>query len=158
MDSQVCSAHNQCTLADPVMPDSTRNAFAGDGDGHHCQPKARELRSSVRAVASGTFDSCHGISTTCKGFAIQLHTRECDWGTEYREIQLHRRRSVEPELPVIDFWLRAHEIDPFKVIRTGPGQEIEGDPMTALQKELAVYKYVKIPEIPTFTGYVATAH
>ncbi|KAG8930233.1 hypothetical protein FRC02_004492 [Tulasnella sp. 418] len=42
--------------------------------------------------------------------------------------------------------------DPFKVVRTGPGQEIEGDPMTALQKELQIYKYVKIPEIPTFTG------
>ncbi|KAG9008608.1 hypothetical protein FRB93_006527 [Tulasnella sp. JGI-2019a] len=42
--------------------------------------------------------------------------------------------------------------DPFKVLRTGPGQETEGDPMTALQKELSLYKYVKIPEIPTFTG------
>ncbi|KAF8232338.1 anthranilate synthase component [Tricholoma matsutake] len=42
--------------------------------------------------------------------------------------------------------------DPFKVIRSGPGEEISGDPMVALQKELALYKYVKIPEIPTFTG------
>ncbi|KAG9016368.1 hypothetical protein FRB90_003118 [Tulasnella sp. 427] len=42
--------------------------------------------------------------------------------------------------------------DPFKVIRTGPGQEFEGDPMAVLQKELQSYKYVKIPEIPTFTG------
>ncbi|KDQ18477.1 hypothetical protein BOTBODRAFT_28849 [Botryobasidium botryosum FD-172 SS1] len=42
--------------------------------------------------------------------------------------------------------------DPFKVLKTGPGQEIEGDPMVALQKELQLYKYVKIPEVPTFTG------
>ncbi|KAF7965001.1 hypothetical protein HWV62_1152 [Athelia sp. TMB] len=42
--------------------------------------------------------------------------------------------------------------DPFKVIKTGPNEEINGDPMVALQKELAVYKYIKIPEIPTFTG------
>jgi anthranilate synthase component I len=43
-------------------------------------------------------------------------------------------------------------IDPLKVIKTGPNEEITGDPMTALQKELSVYRYVKIPEIPTFTG------
>lgn len=29
---------------------------------------------------------------------------------------------------------------------------MEGDPLTVLQKELEHYKYVKIPEIPTFTG------
>ena len=43
-------------------------------------------------------------------------------------------------------------LDPFKVIRSGPGEEISGDPLVTLQKELAVYRYVKIPEIPTFTG------
>ncbi|KAF9009379.1 ADC synthase [Cyathus striatus] len=42
--------------------------------------------------------------------------------------------------------------DPIKVIKTGPGEEITGDPMVALQKELALHQYVKIPEIPTFTG------
>ncbi|KAF9466312.1 ADC synthase [Collybia nuda] len=42
--------------------------------------------------------------------------------------------------------------DPFKVIKTGPGEEISGDPMIALQKELTLHKYIKIPEIPTFTG------
>jgi hypothetical protein len=47
---------------------------------------------------------------------------------------------------------RVLPVDPFKVLKTGPGQEIEGDPMIALQQELEVYKYVKIPEIPTFTG------
>ncbi|KAG8720680.1 hypothetical protein FRC11_003114, partial [Ceratobasidium sp. 423] len=41
--------------------------------------------------------------------------------------------------------------DPFKVIRSGPGHEVIGDPMAALQRELRAYKYVKIPEVPTFT-------
>ncbi|KAG8748020.1 hypothetical protein FRC10_009772 [Ceratobasidium sp. 414] len=36
--------------------------------------------------------------------------------------------------------------DPFKVIRSGPGYDVEGDPMAALQRELRAYKYVKIPE------------
>ncbi|KAJ3521374.1 hypothetical protein NMY22_g12346 [Coprinellus aureogranulatus] len=43
-------------------------------------------------------------------------------------------------------------IDPFKVIKTGPGYDVQGDPMAPLQKELSMFKYVKIPEIPTFTG------
>lgn len=42
--------------------------------------------------------------------------------------------------------------DPLKVIKTGPNEEITGDPMTALQRELSVHQYIKIPEIPTFTG------
>ncbi|KZT11538.1 anthranilate synthase component [Laetiporus sulphureus 93-53] len=42
--------------------------------------------------------------------------------------------------------------DPFKIIKTGPNEEITGDPMAALQKELALYNYVKLPEVPTFTG------
>ncbi|KJA20218.1 hypothetical protein HYPSUDRAFT_68622 [Hypholoma sublateritium FD-334 SS-4] len=42
--------------------------------------------------------------------------------------------------------------DPFKVIKTGPAEDITGDPMAILQKELSLYQYVKIPEIPTFTG------
>ena len=42
--------------------------------------------------------------------------------------------------------------DPFKVIKTGPNEEYKGDPTTILQKELAVHRYVKIPEVPTFTG------
>jgi anthranilate synthase component 1 len=42
--------------------------------------------------------------------------------------------------------------DPLKVIKTGPGEEHTGDPMAVLQKELSLYKYVKIPQIPTFTG------
>lgn len=42
--------------------------------------------------------------------------------------------------------------DPFKVIKTGPGTDFEGDPMVHLQRELALYKYVKLPEVPCFTG------
>lgn len=38
------------------------------------------------------------------------------------------------------------------MIKTGPNEEYKGDPTTILQKELAVHRYVKIPEIPTFTG------
>lgn len=50
--------------------------------------------------------------------------------------------------------LRANAIlaDPFKVLRVGPSESINGDPMTALQRELAAYQYVRLPEIPTFTG------
>jgi anthranilate synthase component I len=43
-------------------------------------------------------------------------------------------------------------VDPLKVIKTGPKEEITGDPMVALQRELALHQYIKIPEIPTFTG------
>lgn len=42
--------------------------------------------------------------------------------------------------------------DPLKVIKTGPNEEVTGDPMVALQRELSVHQYIKIPEIPTFTG------
>ncbi|WWC73244.1 uncharacterized protein I206_107210 [Kwoniella pini CBS 10737] len=42
--------------------------------------------------------------------------------------------------------------DPIKTIRTGEGFDVEGDPLTALEKELAPYRYVKIPQIGTFTG------
>ncbi|KAG6335150.1 hypothetical protein ID866_3934 [Astraeus odoratus] len=42
--------------------------------------------------------------------------------------------------------------DPLKVIKTGPNEEITGDPMVALQRELSIHQYIKIPEIPTFTG------
>lgn len=38
------------------------------------------------------------------------------------------------------------------MIKTGPNEEYKGDPTTILQKELAVHRYVKIPEVPTFTG------
>lgn len=43
-------------------------------------------------------------------------------------------------------------LDPFKTIRTGEGFDVEGDPLAALEEELKPYRYVKLPEIPTFTG------
>jgi len=48
----------------------------------------------------------------------------------------------------------AHDtpIDPFKVLKVGPNEDITGDPLVALQKELTLHKYIKIPEVPTFTG------
>lgn len=42
--------------------------------------------------------------------------------------------------------------DPFKVIKTGEGYEIQGDPMKPLEAELARYRYHPIPQVPTFTG------
>ncbi|KIY51032.1 anthranilate synthase component [Fistulina hepatica ATCC 64428] len=42
--------------------------------------------------------------------------------------------------------------DPFKVVKIGPNEEHQGDPMSILQKELAMHQYIKIPEVPTFTG------
>ena len=42
--------------------------------------------------------------------------------------------------------------DPVKIIKTGPDEELTGDPMTVLQKELSLYQYVEIPGISTFTG------
>lgn len=43
-------------------------------------------------------------------------------------------------------------VDPFKVIKTGPNEDIKGDPTVVLQKELSIHRYIKLPEIPTFTG------
>ncbi|THH33919.1 hypothetical protein EUX98_g348 [Antrodiella citrinella] len=42
--------------------------------------------------------------------------------------------------------------DPLKVIKAGPNEEHTGDPTLILQKELSLYRYVKIPEVATFTG------
>ncbi|KAI9508837.1 anthranilate synthase component [Russula earlei] len=42
--------------------------------------------------------------------------------------------------------------DPFKLVKVGPSESVAGDPMHALERELSVYKYVKIPQVPTFTG------
>ncbi|KAI5451951.1 anthranilate synthase component 1 [Naganishia albida] len=42
--------------------------------------------------------------------------------------------------------------DPFKVIKTGPGQAIEGDPLKPLEAELSKYRYAQIPQVQTFTG------
>ena len=42
--------------------------------------------------------------------------------------------------------------NPLKTIRTGEGFDVEGDPLQALQSELEPYRYVQLPEVPTFTG------
>lgn len=48
--------------------------------------------------------------------------------------------------------LTRYDSDPFKVIRTGDDYDVQGDPISSLEKELSIYKYIRIPEIPTFTG------
>ncbi|ORX38915.1 ADC synthase [Kockovaella imperatae] len=42
--------------------------------------------------------------------------------------------------------------DPLKVIRTGPGFDLTGDPLKGLEAELEPYRYVKLHQVPTFTG------
>lgn len=42
--------------------------------------------------------------------------------------------------------------DTFKTVRTGDDFEVSGDPLVALEKELEPYRYVKLDQIPTFTG------
>lgn len=42
--------------------------------------------------------------------------------------------------------------NPLKTIRTGEGFDVEGDPLEALQSELEPFRYVQLPEVPTFTG------
>ena len=43
-------------------------------------------------------------------------------------------------------------LDPLKTIRTGEGFDFSGDPLKALEAELEPYRYVKLPQVPTFTG------
>ncbi|CAO0793478.1 unnamed protein product [Mucor circinelloides] len=42
--------------------------------------------------------------------------------------------------------------DPYKLIRVGPNEAVNGDPLVPVQKELENIKYVKVPGLPTFTG------
>ncbi|CEP15841.1 hypothetical protein [Parasitella parasitica] len=42
--------------------------------------------------------------------------------------------------------------DPYKLIKVGPKEAVNGDPLVPVQKELANIKYVKVPGLPTFTG------
>ncbi|KAI0281551.1 hypothetical protein BC826DRAFT_878702, partial [Russula brevipes] len=41
---------------------------------------------------------------------------------------------------------------PFKLVKIRPNEAVKGDPMHVLKHELSVYKYVKTPQVPTFTG------
>lgn len=43
-------------------------------------------------------------------------------------------------------------IDPLKTFRTGEGFDVSGDPLVALEQELEPYRYLKLPQVPTFTG------
>lgn len=43
-------------------------------------------------------------------------------------------------------------VDPYKVIRTGPNQALQGDPLAQIKNELQEYKYVPLPKLPLFTG------
>jgi anthranilate synthase component 1 len=38
------------------------------------------------------------------------------------------------------------------VVKVGPHESVQGDPMLALERELSIYKYVNIPQVPMFTG------
>ncbi|ORX51202.1 anthranilate synthase component I [Hesseltinella vesiculosa] len=42
--------------------------------------------------------------------------------------------------------------DPYKLLKVGPNQEIKGDPLTAVENELKSVRYVKLPDLPSFTG------
>ncbi|KAI0281899.1 anthranilate synthase component I, partial [Russula brevipes] len=42
--------------------------------------------------------------------------------------------------------------DPFKLVKVGLNEAVKGDPMHVLEHDLSIYKYVKIPQVPTFTG------
>lgn len=42
--------------------------------------------------------------------------------------------------------------NPYRVIRTGPGESYDGDPLAPLEAELANYRAVPIPGVPAFSG------
>lgn len=42
--------------------------------------------------------------------------------------------------------------DPYKVVRSGQGLEVQGDPLVAVEKELNPYRYISLPALPKFTG------
>ncbi|CAO3589116.1 unnamed protein product [Absidia cylindrospora] len=42
--------------------------------------------------------------------------------------------------------------NPYKLLKVGQDQDIQGDPLKAVEKELEPIKYVKVPGLPSFTG------
>ena len=46
---------------------------------------------------------------------------------------------------------------PYRVLKTGPGQEYDGDPLLPLEQEMARFKAVSVPGVPAFTGGAAGA-
>lgn len=43
-------------------------------------------------------------------------------------------------------------VDPQKVYRSGPNEEVKGDPLVPLEKVLDEYKFIKPHGAPPFTG------
>ena len=41
---------------------------------------------------------------------------------------------------------------PYRVLRTGPGEDYDGDPLKPLEQEMARFKAVQMPGLPAFTG------
>ncbi len=41
---------------------------------------------------------------------------------------------------------------PYRVLKTGPGQEYDGDPLLPLEQEMARFKAIQMPGVPAFTG------
>lgn len=41
---------------------------------------------------------------------------------------------------------------PYRVLRTGPGYEYEGDPLLPVERELEQFRLVRLPGLPLFTG------
>ncbi|KAI8071441.1 anthranilate synthase component I [Gongronella butleri] len=42
--------------------------------------------------------------------------------------------------------------DPYKLLKVGAGQPLQGDPLAVVEDELKSVRYVKLPELPSFTG------
>jgi anthranilate synthase component 1 len=45
-----------------------------------------------------------------------------------------------------------HNLDFYKVLKTGDIEAITGDPLIALEEELKNVKFVPVPGVPSFTG------
>lgn len=61
------------------------------------------------------------------------------------------------ELSLFLFFLvftRFFILDPYKLIKVGANEAVNGDPLIPIQKELADIKYVKVPGLPSFTGNI----
>ena len=41
---------------------------------------------------------------------------------------------------------------PYRVLKTGPGQDYDGDPLKPVEQELSRFKQVPVPGVPAFTG------
>ncbi|KAI0283170.1 hypothetical protein BC826DRAFT_1110324 [Russula brevipes] len=64
---------------------------------------------------------------------------------------------ADPITPVIAYLHIAHNskysfLLESILVKIRPNEAVKGDPMHVLEHELSVYKYVKIPQVPTFTG------